>query len=137
MLTPLFFVQYELEKQGQDWNTKEEKAKPEVKEGLKTLYTVPNGGHQQFGGWTNPGRKRFHELTKLIKEVRKTEASEAAEQFVLDTLRAKYKSAEKESSNPKKVAAEVEEDKEVFKIEVDSDEEDAFSCMSSEEEDEN
>ena len=135
MLTPLFFVQYALELEGRDWKLKEENAKDEVKEGLKTSYTVSNGGHQQFGGWSNPGRKRFEELTKLIKEVRKTEASEAAEQFVLDTLRAKYKSAEKESSNPKKVAAEVEEDEEVFKIEVDSDEEDAFSCMSSEEED--
>ena len=134
MLTPLFFVQYALELEGRRWDLKEEKAKPEVKAGLKTLYTVSNGGHQQFGGWSNPGRKRFEELTKLIKEVRKTKASEAAEQFVLDTLQAKYKSAEKESSNPKKVAVEVEEDEEVFKIEVDSDEEDAFSCMSSDEE---
>ena len=137
MFTPLFFVQYALELEGRDWKSKEENAKDEVKEGLKTSYTVSNGGHQQFGGWSNPGRQRFADLTKAIKEVRKTPASEAAEQFVLDTLRAKYKSAEKESSNPKKVAAAVEEDEEVFKIEVDSDEEDAFSCMSSEEEDEN
>ena len=44
MLTPLFFVQYALEQENRDWKSKEENAKDEVKEGLKTSYTISNGG---------------------------------------------------------------------------------------------
>ena len=105
----MFFIQCAAEKAGKDITSKKALKDPAVIKGLKTEYTVSNGGRLTFGGWNRKGRVRFAEVTDLIEKARKTPQSKAAEQWALDYLRIKYKTAEKESRKPQKKAADEEE----------------------------
>ena len=102
---------------------------------MATKYTVSNGGRLTFGGWNKKGRKRWEEVKNILKEARKTPQSKSAEDWALEQLRIKYKTDEKRSKKPKKVAAPEEEDQwDDLGIEPDLDE--VQADFSSDEEDE-
>ena len=106
-----------------------------TKNGLATEYTNANKGAQEFGGWSNKGRKRFDECTNALKESRKTPESKAAEQWVLKELRRVNKCDEKEAKKPKKAGAEDDEDEEgIYQVELQSDEDEGWSDQEEEEE---
>ena len=102
---------------------------------MSTKYTVSNGGRLTFGGWNKKGRKRWEEVKNILKEARKTTESKAAEDWALEQLRIKYKTAEKRSKKAKKVAAEEEED-EWDDLEIEQDMDEVQDDFSSDEEEE-
>ncbi len=109
----MFFIQYAAEQSGKDITSKKALKDPDVIEGLKTEYTVSNGGRLTFGGWNREGRNRFAAVTELIEEAKKTPQSKAAEEWTLEDLRIKYKTTEKESRKPQKKATDEKEDLEI------------------------
>ena len=112
---------------------------------MKTLYTMANGGQQQWGGWTKEGRDLAKEYAEENKEARKTVWSKNAEKLILQRIRIKNKLEGPEASLTKKRRRKRSQDDEdesdgddllINQVDEDSEEEESGSDDSEDDEDE-